>query len=183
MHILCILFLLLPVFANVTNMTLPPKDAFQLANTTNRMLSLKDVFELAYENENLNITFVSKVNRPFCVVVYNNHEGKSYQYKGTKINYVGVVSYIEIRNLVPYENVIDVSYGTIPQHRFYWMEKIRSYVSILTAITNLFYDGSRITKCLHLLLLVMELVNGSYDLVEFGNKITNNILKMKLFFG
>ncbi len=131
-----------------------------------------------YDNVMTNLTILSKINSPFSVMVYD-HNGKKHPYKGIKMNHIGYISYLELINIAPHENKIKIIQNQIMEERTHSTFEIAlSFLSILIFALTIFYDKSNITKVLIFLLLVIELYN-SYNLIDAGNKIKNNIIRLK----
>lgn len=157
-----ILFIPLAISSNITRIDMPSKGTF----------------EITMEPEHtINLTILSKINKPFGVTVYTP-EGRKYYFKGVRMNYIGQISYIEMENTINDNNkikIIQEQVSNTKQVSLYDM--IMTSISIVTFLLTILTDKSRVTKALILLLIVMEFYNSFDNLIETSNKIRKNIIR------
>lgn len=158
-----ILFIPLALSGNITRIDIPSKGTFEIT--------------MDPEYNIINLTIISKINKPFGVIVYTP-EGKKYYYKGIKMNYIGQLSYIEMENIINDNNKIKIIQEHVINQKSVSLYDITvSSISIITLLLTILTDKSKFTKGLIILLILIEFYNSFDNLIETGNKIRKTIIR------
>jgi len=157
------LFIPLAIAGNITRLDIPSKGTFEITMDS--------------DYNSVNLTILSKINKPFSVIVYAP-EGKKYVYKGIKMNYIGRISYIEMENIFNDNNKIKILQEHVDNVKQVSLYDIAiSSISIITLLSTILTDKSRFTKGLIILLILIEIYNSFDNLIETSNKVRKTIIR------
>ena len=127
-------------------------------------------------SESINLTIISSNSYPFYVTMYTP-KGKPFVFKGDKLVYNGVVSYIEIQNIHHEENKIKIYWNKNEKDEFAdFLNSLLSFLSICSLMATILFDTkSYIRKSLLIVVLSFELYrSANYE--NIGSMVRKKML-------